>query len=633
MPLKKGKSRATVSSNIREMHTGKTYAHTAAKFGKKDADRQAIAAALSTARRSRKYAEGGDVLPDVGDPAIGDGGQFSQGTAIGNKAADIGSKLGYNVMQRAVTSPYNIMKNMVEGSQESTQDGGIGELSPKSIQGSGDLVMQGLGQTMGVRPSATTAGVFVGPYGAHMLRDADRSAMMPHPVVGNEIAQRAANLRPEFRDIYKGAAQDMRDAQARGTLEMRQGSGNLADRDVFANSGWSRGAEGAPKKEIPDTGAKLVPLKGTDAFTLEHPAGDLHDLYDVPPIRFDPLMNKKNAQFDPTTNQIILGGSPTKEGLQSGVSRALHEFQHAIQKKEGFAWGSNMERAAERPEMEQELFPENPPEPHYSADGRYVGTHTAGQPRGLIPSWQEGMAKSQAKGGLNPTSERAAYQRARFSAYQRSSGETEARNVQGRRIQSYRYQSHPADTEDITRGLQYTDDTMMPRPKYASGGNVGGNFNPERGSAFGLARQGQIKSSVPGRTDKLNLNVPTGSYIIPADIPSAIGQGNSDAGSAILNKMFTKGPYGMNLPKSKGPRIGARHTSLSSLHFAKGGQVGGATPIVAAGGEYVIHPETIRDLGNGDIGLGHSILDAFVKHVREKHIQTLKKLPGPKGAK
>lgn len=620
MPLKKGKSRATVSSNIREMHTGKTYAHTAAKFGKKDADRQAIAAALSTARRSRKYAEGGDVLPDAGGPLIGDGGQFSQGTAIGNKAADIGSKLAYGMMQRAVTSPYNIMKNMVEGSQESTQDGGIGELSPKSIQGSGDLVMQGLGQTAGVRPSATTAGVFVGPYGAHMLRDADRSATMPHPVVGEEIKQRAANLRPEFRDIYKGAAQDMRDAQARGTLEMRQGSGNLADRDVFANSGWSRGAEGAIKKEIPDTGAKLVPLKGTDAYTLEHPAGDLHDLYDVPPIKFDPKMHKEMASFSPETNQIILGGSPTKEGLQSGVSRALHEFQHAIQKKEGFAWGSNPQRAMERPEMEQELFTERPQAPFDRGSA-------------AIPSWHEGLAKQQAEGGIDPASLNASLQRARFSAYQRSSGETEARNVQGRRTQSYRYQSHPADTEDVTRGLQYVDDQMMPRPKYASGGNIGGNFNPERGSAFGLARQGQIKSSVPGRTDKLNLNVPTGSYIIPADIPSAIGQGNSDAGSAILNKMFTKGPYGMNLSKSKGPRIGARHSSLSSMHFAKGGQVGGATPIVAAGGEYVIHPETIRDLGNGDIGLGHSILDAFVKHVREKHIKTLKKLPGPKGAK
>jgi hypothetical protein len=53
MPLKKGKSRKTVSTNIREFHTGKTYAKTRAKFGKKRANKQAIAVALSQKRRSR----------------------------------------------------------------------------------------------------------------------------------------------------------------------------------------------------------------------------------------------------------------------------------------------------------------------------------------------------------------------------------------------------------------------------------------------------------------------------------------------------------------------------------------------------------------------------------------------------
>ena len=54
MPLKKGKSRKVVSQNIREFHTGKTYAHTQRKFGKKKADKQAVAVALNTARKSGK---------------------------------------------------------------------------------------------------------------------------------------------------------------------------------------------------------------------------------------------------------------------------------------------------------------------------------------------------------------------------------------------------------------------------------------------------------------------------------------------------------------------------------------------------------------------------------------------------
>ena len=55
MPLKKGRSRKTVGQNIREFHTGKTYARTRAKFGKKRADKQAVAAALNTKRNSFSY--------------------------------------------------------------------------------------------------------------------------------------------------------------------------------------------------------------------------------------------------------------------------------------------------------------------------------------------------------------------------------------------------------------------------------------------------------------------------------------------------------------------------------------------------------------------------------------------------
>jgi len=51
-PLKKGKSRKTVSSNIRELHQGKTYARTRRKFGAKKANKQAVAIALSTKRKS-----------------------------------------------------------------------------------------------------------------------------------------------------------------------------------------------------------------------------------------------------------------------------------------------------------------------------------------------------------------------------------------------------------------------------------------------------------------------------------------------------------------------------------------------------------------------------------------------------
>lgn len=53
MPLKRGSSKKTISENIREFHTGDTYARTKAKFGKARADKQAVAASLSEARRSK----------------------------------------------------------------------------------------------------------------------------------------------------------------------------------------------------------------------------------------------------------------------------------------------------------------------------------------------------------------------------------------------------------------------------------------------------------------------------------------------------------------------------------------------------------------------------------------------------
>jgi 8-oxo-dGTP pyrophosphatase MutT (NUDIX family) len=62
---------------------------------------------------------------------------------------------------------------------------------------------------------------------------------------------------------------------------------------------------------------------------------------------------------------------------------------------------------------------------------------------------------------------------------------------------------------------------------------------------------------------------------------------------------------------------------------AHGGQASGV-PIVAAGGEWVIDPRTVAKIGNGDMDMGHRVLDEFVKRVRRELIGTLSKLPGPK---
>lgn len=54
MPLKKGSSQKVISQNIAELHRGETFAKTKAKFGKKKADKQAVAIAMDKAGKSHK---------------------------------------------------------------------------------------------------------------------------------------------------------------------------------------------------------------------------------------------------------------------------------------------------------------------------------------------------------------------------------------------------------------------------------------------------------------------------------------------------------------------------------------------------------------------------------------------------
>jgi len=127
---------------------------------------------------------------------------------------------------------------------------------------------------------------------------------------------------------------------------------------------------------------------------------------------------------------------------------------------------------------------------------------------------------------------------------------------------------------------------------------------------------GPIHSPVAGRTDHLPMTVPSGSYVIPADIISSMGEGNTMAGFRVAKKIFSR-PENYMTGNPGAPA------------FAAGGSAEGVE-IHAAGGEYVIHPEDVIYLGGGDMDEGHYELDKFVKMQRAKTVKTLKKLPGPK---
>jgi hypothetical protein len=123
-----------------------------------------------------------------------------------------------------------------------------------------------------------------------------------------------------------------------------------------------------------------------------------------------------------------------------------------------------------------------------------------------------------------------------------------------------------------------------------------------KGGAADKVHVGPIHSPVAGRTDHLPINVPSGSYVIPADIISAMGEGNTMAGFRIGNQIFGR----QQLDDEPGVEI------------------------VAAGGEYVISPANVERIGGGDIDAGHKLLDEFVVEYRDRTVKTLKALPGPK---
>lgn len=141
---------------------------------------------------------------------------------------------------------------------------------------------------------------------------------------------------------------------------------------------------------------------------------------------------------------------------------------------------------------------------------------------------------------------------------------------------------------------------------------------------------GPIRSPVAGRTDHLNMHVKSGSYVIPADIISAMGEGNTEAGFEYAKSIFEQPFYGASKPGAGVPYVGGGLPyGAASPRKAEGGEVE-SVPIVAAGGEYVIDPQDVVRIGRGSMDDGHKILDHFVNRTRSRTIKTLKNLPGPK---
>ena len=152
---------------------------------------------------------------------------------------------------------------------------------------------------------------------------------------------------------------------------------------------------------------------------------------------------------------------------------------------------------------------------------------------------------------------------------------------------------------------------------------------------------GPLHSGVAGRTDRLNIHTRSGAYVIPADIVSAHGEGSTLAGFKVLERAFKGTPYSEqarpygsgNDPYNQGDGPYAQGDGPYGQEIqtrAKGGKSSGKIPCVVAGGEFILTPEQVMEIGDGSLETGHRVLDQFVLRSRKELVDTLKKLPGPK---
>ena len=143
---------------------------------------------------------------------------------------------------------------------------------------------------------------------------------------------------------------------------------------------------------------------------------------------------------------------------------------------------------------------------------------------------------------------------------------------------------------------EFDPDDPINRGRKAGGGVFSHAMSLARKYAKGGAVVGALVGNTGGRADKLSTSVPAGSHVIPADVVSHYGEGNTLRGLDVMKKMFPGGASRSN---------------------------GGAVPVYLSDGEYVASPEAVAARG------GHDAIDRFILQSRQDHINTLANLPPP----
>ncbi|WP_201449817.1 hypothetical protein [Bradyrhizobium sp. Ai1a-2] len=504
---------------------------------------QAVAAALRVARKAKKRrADGGDVadLPDVGDALIPSGPTW-RGTELGNRAADIGSRLVAGMASDAATLPQRAIENSQYSLDSGTYDPSTSiEAATHMMGGASPFAgVSGAGETaLGVVPVDAGRAFGIGS----KIPESDAFAAAVRNTPGAAVDDEALTL-PLSRN--QKPEQELNESVRGGVFYLPKGSPNQRH---YSGSGVN-----------PNYGGSQ-PIAGETAIKA-------------------PLFVKGATG----------GRAPEAAYKQLLGKDAFDEMQSDVQRSVGpYFLGRD-----DKVELVRQFLEKHAPELEDRAYSIYENSKSGNQLRYALQEAAVGSA-------------------ARRAGHDAIVGYSTKRNSSKEPFISEVFDVRESHYPGTAGEYEMWPSTMFGKKR---GGAVEKALRVAKAAGGGVF-SGYIHGTTGGRTDNTDINVGSGAYVIPADILSGLGEGNSIAGANALMKQLGMGQYDTQQPVWK----------------ADGGAAtaGAPVPIVAAKGELVIPPEKVTELGGGDIDRGHNILDAMVKHVRRHTIKTLKGLPKPK---
>lgn len=239
-------------------------------------------------------------------------------------------------------------------------------------------------------------------------------------------------------------------------------------RKIWDETGWFQGADGKWRFEIDDSGATLADEMNSLGVEFDRPLGDLvqhQKAYTAYPDAADIHVEtfSRSGKGNPPGGAYMADRDrmQVRGDLEGGaLSTALHETQHAIQNREGFAPGGSAGEFRSGPMFRKDAIALKDDLSRALTGGITHRPEMIIQDAKYLPPEQ--AQKIVEKHGFSSIDDALAYlktedeYRTPFGQYRRLAGEVEARNVQTRRdfTPDQRRAQPPWETEDVPRDRQ-----------------------------------------------------------------------------------------------------------------------------------------------------------------------------------